>query len=287
VDNVLISLVNTLKQSQQKSEQSPQDDRLFSQLLEEQVKEGKKDKSSDATSFISREKEKEKPKNKEGAKVKKEELSLLHNFLYNLARLNPDAMSLAQKQGLRLDDNFLGEIGIKELQKLMAQRGLKLQELTADQINQLIQRNNKGQLVSYLDELVKEKRERMDATPRARADMEPSQRTPEMKQSSPQTSYQSGSENTREEVIQQIIQHLELQKLQDGTQLTMKLNPAFLGELGLMMEVEGSKVTARFQTTSRRTREILENSFDELKKALQDKGLTVTTVRVNLVEEIV
>ncbi|MFH0801054.1 MAG: flagellar hook-length control protein FliK [bacterium] len=288
------SLVNTLRQSQQKSSAasgSGQEDGIFAQMLEEQAKKSEKEESKESNKFISSEK-KEEEKGRENAPRKKEsreELRSLHNFLYNMLWMDKDAMSLAQKQSLHLGDPLLGDIGLTQLQKMLAQRGLKLQELTSEQITQLMHKNDKWQLAAYLDDMVKDRgrKDRADGGQMvARPEADPSQKTPEMKNLSAQTNDRGGADNTREEVMQQVIQHLEILKLQDATQVIMKLNPAFLGELGLKMEVEGSRVTARFETTSKQTREFLEESLKELEKAFSDKGLRVGRVLVNLVEKI-
>jgi len=294
VDNMVSSLVNTLRQSQQKSSAasgSGQEDGIFAQMLEEQAKKSEKEESKESNKFISSEK-KEEEKGRENAPRKKEsreELRSLHNFLFNMLWMDKDTMSLAQKQSLRLGDPLLGDIGLTQLQKMLAQRGLKLQELTSEQITQLMHKNDKWQLAAYLDDVVKDRgrKDRADGGQMvARPEADPSQKTPEMKNLSAQTNDRGGADNTREEVMQQVIQHLEILKLQDATQVTMKLNPAFLGELGLKMEIEGSRVTARFETTSKQTRGFLEESLKELEKAFSDKGLRVGRVLVNLVEKI-
>lgn len=294
MDNMVSSLVNTLRQSQQKSSAasgSGQEDGIFAQMLEEQAKKSEKEESKESNKFISSEK-KEEEKGRENAPRKKEsreELRSLHNFLFNMLWMDKDTMSLAQKQSLRLGDPLLGDIGLTQLQKMLAQRGLKLQELTSEQITQLMHKNDKWQLAAYLDDVVKDRgrKDRADGGQMvARPEADPSQKTPEMKNLSAQTNDRGGADNTREEVMQQVIQHLEILKLQDATQVTMKLNPAFLGELGLKMEIEGSRVTARFETTSKQTRGFLEESLKELEKAFSDKGLRVGRVLVNLVEKI-
>lgn len=295
MDNMVSSLVNTLRQSQQKSSAasgSGREDGLFAQMLEEQAKKSEKEESKESNKYISSEKKEEEKKGRENAPRKKEsreELRSLQNFLYNMLWMDRDTMSLAQKQSLRLGDPLLGDVGLAQLQKLMAQRGLKLQELTSEQITQLMHKNDKWQLAAYLDDLVKDRgrKDRADGGQMiARPEADPSQKTPEMKNLSAQTNDRGGADNTREEVMQQVIQHLEILKLQDATQVTMKLNPAFLGELGLKMEIEGSRVTARFETTSRQTKDALEESRNELEKAFSDKGLRVGRVMVNLVEKI-
>jgi hypothetical protein len=293
VDNMVSSLVNTLRQSQQKASQSSdsgQDDGLFARLLEDQAKKSEKDEARETNKFISSDKKEEKPReNAARKKESREELRSLQNFLYNMLWMDRDTMSMAQKQSLRIGDPLLGDVGLTQLQRMLAERGLKLQELTSKQITELMHKNEKWQLAAYLDDLVKDRgrKDRADGGQLiARPEADPAQKTPEMKNLSAQTNDRGGADNTREEVMQQVIQHLEILKLKDTAQVTMKLNPAFLGELGLRMEVEGSQVTARFETTSRRTRGILEESLKDLEKAFTDKGLRVRRVVVNLVEKI-
>lgn len=89
----------------------------------------------------------------------------------------------------------------------------------------------------------------------------------------------------REEVIKQIIQHVELRNFAGKSELTIKMNPEFLGAMKMRLIFEGDKVSAEFNTTSQAVREAIQESTEELSGAFKEKGIKVGKIRVKLVDE--
>ncbi len=90
----------------------------------------------------------------------------------------------------------------------------------------------------------------------------------------------------REEVIKQIINHVELKNFGSKSELTIKMNPEFLGAMKMRLLFEGDKVSAEFNTTSKEVREALEESTEELTNALAENGVKVGKINVNLVDDV-
>lgn len=288
-NNILVSLVNTLKQTKEKvsSRTSEADGELFTQILSEKSKE----KGEKTESMITGQEKTEKEKARdEAVKLrgktfpKQAELSPLLNYLYNLVLKNPDALSLGEKSALGLDAEGHG-VGIQEFQKMLSQRNLNLRELSFSQLAQLTQRSTRGQINAFLDEIVRLKK---DGAPEAtiRGIEVAKKGEVEIAAKAAGAAVPEETAVKREEVIQQIIQHLELKNIADRSELSIRLNPAFLGELKLNIVKDGGKLSIRFQTTSRKVRSIIQESIEELSGALQSKGITVSNIGVNLVEEM-
>jgi len=100
-----------------------------------------------------------------------------------------------------------------------------------------------------------------------------------------------GQENAqmrrRREVVDQIVQHMELRNLANRDELHLKLNPEYLGELKIKLtQGEGGVVSAHFQTTSEETREVLKESRSDLRKRVEDRGIRLGNIDVDLVDEL-
>ena len=90
----------------------------------------------------------------------------------------------------------------------------------------------------------------------------------------------------REEVIKQIINHVELKNFAGKSELTIKMNPEFLGAMKMRLIFEGDKVSAEFNTTSKAVREAIADSSDELSQAFNEKGIKVGHIGVKLVDKV-
>lgn len=90
----------------------------------------------------------------------------------------------------------------------------------------------------------------------------------------------------REEVIKQIIKHVELKNFAGKSELTIKMNPEFLGAMKMRLIFEGDKVSAEFNTTSKAVREAIADSSDELSQAFNEKGIKVGHIGVKLVDKV-
>lgn len=228
-------------------------------------------------------------------------------YLYHLMYKNPDAMSLAEKQALKMDAGTRDGVGLRDLRKMMQDRGLNMRELTFSQMADLTRSNSRARVDSFLDHLAKEKNGERDdprvagtgttdaslAASSTRAEAGPNRETSmaaaalrQAGQAAP--SQENAKAQRRREVIDQIVQHMELRNLANRDELQLKLNPEYLGELKIqLVQGESGEVSARFLTTSEETREVLSESRSDLRKRVEDRGVRLGAIDVDLVDSLV
>lgn len=333
-NNILNSLVNqagTMKQTSSSRRFGPKKDtaqdidKSFSRLLEEE--EAKSEKST-AKSMVDDqpkgEQEKKAAAKKQDARqqeiqkhIQKQmskkliKMSPMLNYLYNLMYKNPDALSLLEKSAVGLDKHQelyqRHDVEFKQFNKMLAERGLKLSDLTFNQMAKLAQRNTKSQVSAFLDRIVAEKKAgKQEQTKKktlvekgkenmARRIKESELPRPQVQMADLKEAIRSGEAEQkaeaqraekRQEVINQVIKNIDVRNLENKTELVMKLNPEYLGELKMNLTYEDGRMTAQFETTSREVRELLREGIEELTTQLKQKGLKLDRSRVALVDKI-
>jgi len=90
----------------------------------------------------------------------------------------------------------------------------------------------------------------------------------------------------RQAVIDQILQQIEVRNFQNKTELHLRLNPEYLGELKVKLLHTDEGVSAQFITDSRTTREVLEETEDELRAEAGKKGVRLGKMKVQLVDNL-
>lgn len=90
----------------------------------------------------------------------------------------------------------------------------------------------------------------------------------------------------RQSVIDQILQQIEVRNFANRTELHLKLNPEYLGELKVKLVHTDDGIRADFETSSKATRQILREGEEELKAQAKDKGVRFKAMRVTLVENV-
>ena len=76
-------------------------------------------------------------------------------------------------------------------------------------------------------------------------------------------------------VTRSIVQSVRVQIRQGGGEAHIRLNPAHLGELSVLVKVDGTGVSATLRAESPLVRSWLESHQDELKAALKEQGLSL------------
>jgi hypothetical protein len=85
-----------------------------------------------------------------------------------------------------------------------------------------------------------------------------------------------------EKVMNQILQGARLMVKSGVAHMHLELHPPELGRLRLALVVEGEMVTARFTAESQTVRAIIETNLPELRSALQESGLQVDQLQVEV-----
>ena len=90
----------------------------------------------------------------------------------------------------------------------------------------------------------------------------------------------------RQSVIDQIMQQIEVRNFANRTELHLKLNPEYLGELKVKLVHTEDGIRADFETSSKATREILREGEEELKTQAAGKGVRLKSMRFTLVDKL-
>lgn len=237
-------------------------------------------------------------------------MSPMLNYIYNLMYKDPNALSKLEKSSAGLDKNAVFkqyDVEYKALKQMLAKRGMKLSDLSYKQMSKLAQTKTKSSVESYLNELAKEtktkkpeKTEKKTLVEKGKENQarrakgedipKPNVTAKSLKDAlrthESQLSDQARSLLNRKEVMDQIVKKIDIRALQNAKQMTMKLNPEYLGELKLMLKVEKDKMTAEFETTSREVKEIIDGSVKELVEVFDGKGMKLAGAKVKLVDKI-
>lgn len=289
----------------------------FAKLLDQEEKKmdktvGQDDKPEDIQRAIMEkqqevDEEQTSDEDKKKAKEKMIEQSPLLNYIYNLMYKDPSALSNSERRMAGLDRNIIyqqQDIQYNQLKQMMSQRGMKLSDLSFVQMSKLAQTKNAAQVNAYLDQLSKElktkgpvekdertlvergkeamaKREAGETETSSAEDMKKAMEGKPAKEAD-----QAEKLFNRRQVMDDIIRKIDLRNLKDQTQMVMKLNPEYLGDLKLMISMKDDKMQASFETTSKEVRDLISDSVDELAGLFTRKGLKIGATKVKLVESI-
>jgi len=300
MDNT-ISRTNSFRSRERgdKAEESSGDDLgAFSKMLEERsskLEGGAKEEHHEE--IYSDKKEKAKAEEEERLKklrAAKDGVPLsMKAMIHDLSLKDRDALSLSQRQTLGMGAEGSAGVGADEFQRMMASRNLKMSDMNMHQISQMMQRSSKEQITSFLDHMVNEKRkaggEALPGAPGAQQGTASEGSAPTGPSLADLKAERAEAERSvkREEVVKQIIQHAELRNIGNRTELSLKLNPEYLGDMKLKLILKGDEVTAEFNTSSKYVREAIEESHGELSDALASQGIKIGRISVNLVDKVV
>lgn len=233
------------------------------------------------------------------------------NFIYNVVYQNPDTMSLSEKQALQIEQNPDHTVGAGEFKKMLEQKGLKMTDLNLHDFAHLMKTKNHSQMRAYLDKLSDMKQKGLLDQTEETKDVEKGKEkvaekqavekgeTPKARMDGFAEVIQAGKaeknkeaeeaahKTRRDEVIDQVLQKIEVRNIGNKTELQMRLNPEYLGELKIKFtHDENGHLVAKFETTSREVKDLLNESIDDLKGSLDKRGLKLDKAKVELVDEM-
>ncbi len=85
------------------------------------------------------------------------------------------------------------------------------------------------------------------------------------------------------EVIEQVTERIKVEFRADNTtEIKMTLKPESLGEVSLKIMTNNGIITAQFLAESQRVKEVLESGFNQLRDALNEQGIAVTALSVEV-----
>lgn len=242
-------------------------------------------------------------------------MSPMLNQIYNLMYKNPDALSMIEKKAAGLDvKEFMDkyDVEFKELKNMLSKKGLKLSDLNFKQIAKLAQQKTKSGIDAYLDKVAmdfktgKEKKAekkslveigKKNMEKRAKGEIDtrqqPAMVTGDVAQALKNQEANKAEKGERAEraeksqkILDQIIKQVDIRNLNNKTELVLKLNPEYMGDLKMKIDFEEGNMNARFETTSKEVKELLNESMEDLAGAFRSKGLKLKKTTAVLVDNI-
>lgn len=275
------NLIHTFKSAGHSSESRTEENRAvdsaeFSNILEDTKSTSSKDKSKFIEGQV-------KAASAEVTSSVVNDLSSLLNYIYALSKKNPDSLSLAEKQLLRIDKDGNNNVDTKQIQKALNEKGVKLNDLSSDQITKLMQTKDSKELYACIDSIIKDNlkfggtKEKDDSSIKQIDGLKGAEKSKETGEA---------GKTKREEVMQQILDHIEVRNLKMGDEVVVRLNPEYLGELKFrVFTSKDKKAEVEFITESKEVKAIINENSHELVTALEKKNLTVSNIKVNLIDK--
>ncbi|MGM9998758.1 MAG: flagellar hook-length control protein FliK [Candidatus Bruticola sp.] len=221
-------------------------------------------------------------------------------FLYDMMYRNPDTLSMAEKQAMKLDEasKNLKMQNMQPKENAEAAKGAKAQTanqgkeataLSAQKFDELLGKSTKAkedgkQLTTEASQAASstakgDKADKADANTTA---LNTASRAEETNKTQRLTQTQK-----RQQVINQIVTHMEIRNFTSRDELTLRLNPEYLGELKIKINRgKDGELSAQFITDSEDTREVLQESRAELREHIEKKGMNLRSIDIEMVDHI-
>lgn len=90
----------------------------------------------------------------------------------------------------------------------------------------------------------------------------------------------------RQNVLNQVLSNIEVRNLASKTEMQLTLNPEYLGELKMNLTHTSEGVRADFTTTSKATRELLQEGEEDLRTQAQEKGVRLGAMSFRLADDL-
>lgn len=219
-------------------------------------------------------------------------------FLYDMMYRNPDTLSMAEKQAMKLDEaskalkmqNAQPKENAGAAKEAPTQAGASNKEATAlagQKFDELLGKTSKKeegkQLTTEAGQAASgaakgEKAEKADDS----VALNSANKAEETHKTQRLTQTQK-----RQQVINQIVTHMEIRNFTSRDELTLRLNPEYLGELKIKINRgKDGELSAQFITDSEDTREVLQESRAELREHIEKKGMNLRSIDIEMVDHI-
>lgn len=87
------------------------------------------------------------------------------------------------------------------------------------------------------------------------------------------------------DVIKQIVERLKTDFTSEISEIKVTLKPEYLGDISLKVASQNGVITAQFTAENQRIKEIIEANFEQLKDVLNEQGIQVSELSVNIGNE--
>lgn len=212
-------------------------------------------------------------------------------FLYDMMYRNPDTLNMAERQALKLDN------AMKET-NTQATNAPTQNDMAARSENNAAKTVTQADSQSFKEMIGKEKGKVKDDSGKVQIQANESETNQvgsaksegvnaEAKTEEVNKTQQLSQTQKRQQVIDQIVTHMEIRNFADRDELQLRLNPEYLGDLKIKLtKGEDGELTAQFITTSEDTREVLTDSRAELRSHIEKKGLLLKRIEIEKVDDI-
>lgn len=233
----------------------------------------------------------------------------LSEYVKNMQSKDPATLSMVEKGAFRVGEfangnNKMAGSPASGLAQMLASQGIDVSGFSPEQIKGLMSRmdtkelgkmmanakieNNPNSALAQDEKHLKDLKEKL---------VQASQNTPVEQQAfnleqlvSAGTSKEAGEAaraEQRRQVMDQILAQIDVRNVANQTEMNLRLNPEYLGEvkITLVHDDEGG-VKAMFKTTSKATREVLDENSAELIDQARGKGVRIGSMAVSLVDNI-
>ena len=280
-------------------EASATDSRGFSNCLEEATSDSQETETDLISAKESKEEIKERQKAEQAdaqAQAKAAQAKLAQNpkamsgkaFLYDMIYRNPDTLNMAEKQALKLDTaqknarlnpNHKAGQNLNSTPTLAQAPGKEASQLKAQTFEALLTKEGKGKEDSS-------KLGTVEANQAASA-ANKGQGAENAASSSLKEAGQVERSQKRQQVIDQIVTHMEIRNFANKDELQLRLNPEYLGELKIKLtQTKDGELSAQFITDSEETREVLTESRNQLREHIEGKGMRLRQIEVEMVDSL-
>lgn len=309
--------INTLtganESKKKKATTSPNDEKAFSEVMgdasADETKSGEKSEVAKRKELDRKEAEKAAQRQDERASSKdsasgrndpaKGVLKASEVAKRALESKNPAELSLAERQAFRLGEFAGDKKPLGGMAQMLAQQGIDTTSFSPEQLKSLMSRMDSKELGQMMTQMKSDpaladeaKTKNMKEQASSTAQQNPNQDVPNFQlesfvaAGSPKEAGETARAEQRRAVMDQILSNIQVRNVANQTEMQLRLNPEYLGEMKitLLHDDEGG-INAKFQTTSKLTKEVLMESQDELRDEANEKGVRIGTMDVELVED--
>jgi hypothetical protein len=270
--------------------------------------EGAESKKADLIERDSKEPAKEQAaESKEGRDGKKAD-GRVSDFVKNMQGKDPATLSMVEKGAFRVGEFAPGHNTVGSpasgLAQMLASQGIDVSGFSPEQIKGLMSRMDTKDLGKMLSQvkvepgnnssLAQDEKQLKDLKEKL---VQASQNTPVEAQAfnleqlvGAGVSKEAGEAaraEQRRQVMDQILAQIDVRNVANQTEMNLRLNPEYLGEvkITLVHDDEGG-IKALFKTTSKATREVLDENGSDLIEQAKGKGVRIGSMNVELVDDI-
>ncbi len=219
-------------------------------------------------------------------------------FLYDMMYRNPDTLSMAEKQAMKLDEaskalkmpNAQPKENSGVAKEATAQANTSSKEapsLAGQKFDELLGKTGKKEEGKQLTtEAAQAASGAAKGDKAEKADDSVALNSANKAEEAHKTQRLTQTQK-RQQVINQIVTHMEIRNFTSRDELTLRLNPEYLGELKIKINrSKDGELSAQFITDSEDTREVLQESRAELREHIEKKGMNLRNIDIEMVDHI-